>query len=252
MDDLKIITSAAFAGLAQITTGHPFDTVKIRYIKNRHKYSRVMGCVRQIRSEGYGRFYRGVTSPIIGSVIMNIQTFYLYSLFNRYFHDDPFISGSLTGATLSLIESPTDLIKSRLQIDSGLNYRTAIRQIGMRNIYKGLGITALRNIFSVGFFFWGYDKVKNLYENRYTGAFVGGAAAGFLCWGPVYPLDNIKTRLQTDTTHQYKGILDCVKKVYRKQGFRGFWNGFTPCITRGVFVNPFVFLAYEIGIKYFQ
>ena len=252
MDDLKIMTGGAFAGLAQIVTGHPFDTVKVRYIKNKHKYRGVLDCVKTIRSEGYLRFYRGVSSPMVGSVIMNVQTFYLYSWFRRYFNGNPFLSGSLTGLVLSLTESPIDLIKSRMQITSSTTSTQTIKTIGIRNIYKGLGITSLRNIFAVGGFFWGYDLVKKSFENHYVGAFVGGSAAGFMCWGPVYPLDNIKTRIQTDTKNQYNGIIDCVKKVWKRSGFRGFWNGFSPCVVRGMVVNPFVFLAYEVGIQKFQ
>ena len=252
MDDFTIIIGGALAGLAQITIGHPFDTVKVRYIKNKHKYPTVMSCVRTIRAEGCNKFYRGVSSPMIGSIIMNIQTFYVYSLFNRYVYQDPFISGSLSGATLALVESPADLIKSRLQIDPSTNYNRTIRDIGVRNIYNGLGITVLRNTFSVGFFFWGYENTKILFTNEYMGPFVGGAVAGLMCWGPTYPLDNIKTRIQTDTTKQYKGIRDVITKVYKKYGHRGLWNGFTPCMIRAAVVNPFVFVAYETGIKCLQ
>ncbi len=274
MNDLTVILSGGFAGIAQIITGHPFDTVKIRYVDNQNKqnikkYNRVTDCVKDIRSEGYKNFYRGVSSPMVGSVIMNIQTFYLYSFFNRYFHEDPFISGALTGSVLSIIESPVDLFKSRMQIDpkskniirkigyryirpNEKSYVNIIRNFNYRGIYTGLGITNIRNIFSVGGFFWGYETVKKMFPNEYMGSFVGGAAAGFLCWGPTYPLDVIKTIIQTDTQNEYKGIKDVVTKVYKNYGYRGFWKGFTPCIIRGVFVNPFVFLAYEVGIKHLQ
>jgi solute carrier family 25 carnitine/acylcarnitine transporter 20/29 len=251
--DYSVIFGGSFAGIAQIITGHPFDTVKVRYVRNKYKYSNVNECVKEIRSEGYRNFFRGVTSPLIGSVIMNISTFFLYDFYNKNFYEDPFISGALTGASLSLVESPADIIKSRMQINTKAKYINTIKTIRKNNgIYSGLGITCVRNIFSVGGYFLGYEYVKNRFTNKYIGAFLGGASAGFLCWAPTYPLDFIKTTIQTDNKNKYNGISGVICNVYRKYGFKGFWNGFTPCIIRGVLVNPFVFLAYEIGINNWQ
>jgi len=59
MDDSKIIISGGFAGIAQILTGHPFDTVKVRYIEGDHKT--ILSCLKCIQEEGYKSFYRGVS-----------------------------------------------------------------------------------------------------------------------------------------------------------------------------------------------
>lgn len=245
MDDLKIILSGGLAGMAQILTGHPFDTVKVRYINNNH--NKILSCVRSIRSEGYRQFYRGVSSPMVGSMIMNVQTFYLYSWFNKYFHN-PLISGTLTGLGLAFVESPTDLVKTRMQINPNVSYSETLKNIGVRNIYKGINITLLRNSISCGMYFWGYEKTKAMFSNEYIGILVGGSVSGFCCWAPNYPMDNIKTRIQSDTKGKYKGIIDCIKKTPTRK----LWTGFTPTIVRSMVVNPFVFLAYEMGIKYLQ
>ena len=246
MDDLYIILSGGFAGMAQILTGYPFDTVKVRYISDNH--NKVLSCIKSIQSEGYGQFYRGISSPIVGSLIMNVQTFYLYSWFNKYFHEDPLISGSLTGLGLAFVESPTDLVKTRMQTNPNVSYSQTLKNIGVRNIYKGINITLLRNSISCGMYFWGYEKTKTMFTNEYMGILVGGSVSGFCCWAPNYPMDNIKTRIQSDITGKYKGIIDCIKKTPAKK----LWAGFTPCIVRSMLVNPFVFLAYELGIKYLQ
>ena len=244
MDDFKILIGGGFAGLAQVLAGYPFDTVKVRYVGN--NYTSIISCIKDVKRNGYKYFYRGVTSPMLGSVIMNIQTFYLYSLSKRYISHDPIISGAISGFVLGFVESPVDLIKSRLQTDSTLTYKRVIKDIGLDGIYKGLGITLLRNTVSVGLFFGGYEYTKRLFDNEYIGSFVGGSIAGFCCWGPNYPFDNIKIRLQTDTTNKYKGIVDCFRKV----PLRNLWKGFLPCIIRAMVVNPFVFLAYEAGVKH--
>ena len=238
MNDLKIITAGSFAGIAQTFVGYPLDTIKVNYIHGKHP--NLLSCIKSIKNKG--NFYRGVKSPLMGSVLLNIKTFYVYDLLYKH-TGNYFMAGSLTGLALSLIETPTDLIKSKMQTNSNKSYTSIIKN---NNIYQGFKITALRNFFSVGLFFWGYNSTKTLFKNEYIGSFVGGAAAGFLCWGPTYPLDNIKTRIQT--SNKTTGIIECMKKT----GFKRMWTGFSPCIIRSVIVNPFVFLAYELGIKYLQ
>ena len=258
--DYKIIISASMAGMAQILSGHPLDTIKVKSIQMN---SNSFIATKNIYKQGIKYFYRGVGSPIIGSIGMNIQTFYTYSLIHKHskkyinnyknstFNSlSTFISGSITGVGLSIIEAPTDLIKSRMQISKNTSYRSTIKLIGIKNIMKGLDITIYRNLSSVGFYFWGYEYAKKRINNEYLGIFLGGMTAGFLCWAPSYPLDNIKTRIQTDINGKYKGNIDCFKKVFRTFGYKGFYIGFAPCIFRSMIVNSFVFMAYELGIKY--
>jgi len=246
--NLSVLIGGSFAGIAQVISGHPLDTVKVRYIND--NYKNISECIRSMKKEGLRSFYRGVRSPMVGSVVMNVQTFYLYSLFDRW--NSPFLAGAMTGAGLSIVESPSDLIKSRMQINQSLTYSQTIRNIGYKNLTKGFNITLIRNIFQVGLYFWGYDKGRNMFENHYAATVTGGMLAGLMCWGPVYPIDNIKTRIQTDTGNKYKGIIDCSLKVFKGEGLGGFVKGFVPCVARAVLVNPFVFLAYETGVKHFQ
>lgn len=52
----------------------------------------------------------------------------------------------------------------------------------------------------------------------------------------IYPVDVIKSKLQTDALdpakRQYKGMIDCVAKVWRSQGWRGFTGGLGPTLIR--------------------
>lgn len=54
----------------------------------------------------------------------------------------------------------------------------------------------------------------------------------------IYPVDVIKSKLQTDALdpakRQYKGMIDCVSKVWRTQGWRGFTGGLGPTLIRYV------------------
>ena len=60
---------------------------------------------------------------------------------------------------------------------------------------------------------------------------VSGAFGAFM----VYPIDLVKTRMQNQRTSRnpgdsqlYKNSIDCAKKVFRNEGFRGFYAGVLP------------------------
>lgn len=70
---------------------------------------------------------------------------------------------------------------------------------------------------------------------------------------PVAPLERIKILLQTQEAipslkDKYKGIADCLLRVYKEQGLASFWRGFLPSIVR---YAPFYFLSSSLA-KYYH
>ncbi|KAJ9596392.1 hypothetical protein L9F63_012555 [Diploptera punctata] len=64
-----------------------------------------------------------------------------------------------------------------------------------------------------------------------------GGSAGFVEVCIMHPLDLVKTRFQIQSSkvnpgdpHYYNGIIDCMKKMYRNEGFLAFWKGVLPPI----------------------
>jgi solute carrier family 25 carnitine/acylcarnitine transporter 20/29 len=72
-------------------------------------------------------------------------------------------------------------------------------------------------------------------------------------WGSVYPIDVIKSRLQTDKLKQgeqaYKGTIDCMKKIMASAGIKGFFRGFLPTMLRAAPVNACTFYSFELAIR---
>lgn len=64
----------------------------------------------------------------------------------------------------------------------------------LNNFRKGLNITLLREIPSFSIYFSTYYYMK---ENKYN-ELISVGVAGVLCWLPTYPLDVIKTRIQSN------------------------------------------------------
>lgn len=66
-----------------------------------------------------------------------------------------------------------------------------------------------------------------------------GALSGVGMWLVMYPLDVIKSRLQTDGlksgfggVKKYAGAIDCVGQLWKEQGVKGFFKGLTPTLIR--------------------
>jgi len=229
--------AGALAGTAQIATGHPFDTIKVWNVKYRQT---MLQSSRQLyRRGGLKQFYRGAVPPLINSMAANMAIYYTYAYFRDQHQLTPFQAGMVSGAAVTLLESPSDMIKTHLQTTSTRGVAAAVRELRF-DVFRGFSGTMIRNIPSVGLYFWGYTLTKRQFENPYLGGFIGGGVAGFLCWAPTYPLDYLKTRQQTSRQK--------LRDIIRVTRPREYFIGMVPCVARAIIINPFIFLAYELGL----
>lgn len=62
--------------------------------------------------------------------------------------------------------------------------------------------------------------------------FLAGATAGTIACLACYPLDLVRTRLTTELegAEHYRGIQDAFLKIFRSEGFRGFYSGVGPTL----------------------
>ncbi|RCI08335.1 hypothetical protein L249_8874 [Ophiocordyceps polyrhachis-furcata BCC 54312] len=72
-----------------------------------------------------------------------------------------------------------------------------------------------------------------------------GAAAGVAMWIPVFPVDTVKSRLQTAEADV--SISSVVRSLYAQGGFRAFFPGFGPALARAVPANAATFLGVELA-----
>lgn len=80
-----------------------------------------------------------------------------------------------------------------------------------------------------------------------------GATAGYGLWGSIYPVDVVKSKIQTDSLdpskQKYRGMLDCARQTWRAQGVKGFTGGLTPTLVRSPFANGATFVAFELAMR---
>ncbi|KAH7565209.1 hypothetical protein JRO89_XS09G0164100 [Xanthoceras sorbifolium] len=218
-------------------------------------------------------------------ICQNAVVFQMYAITSRAFdssvpsseppsYKGVALGGFGTGAIQSLILTPVELIKIRLQLLSSDNARShqadrhkgpvdvarsILRREGLRGLYRGFAITVLRDAPSHGFYFWTYEYMreqlhpgcrKNCQESLRTMLMAGGLA-GVASWVCCYPLDVMKTRLQaqSQSSPKYSGIIDCFRKSVKAEGYSVLWRGLGTAVSRAFLVNGAVFSAYEIALR---
>lgn len=74
-----------------------------------------------------------------------------------------------------------------------------------------------------------------------------GGIGGMSGWVGAFFIDNVKTRIQTDsfTNPKYKSLLT----IHKKLGVKDVLKGFTPGFIRGFPVNAVTFLTFELTGK---
>ncbi|KAL1551554.1 Mitochondrial arginine transporter bac2 [Salvia divinorum] len=260
-------------GTAGVLAGYPLDTLRIRQ-QNSAGESALSILRGALVKEGPCSLYRGMFAPLASVTFQNAISFQTYATLSRAIdggREEPPSYGSValggfgTGATQSLLLSPVELLKIRLQLDNkagtlrgpGDVARSIIRSEGLRGMYRGLGITVLRDAPSHGVYFWTYEYVR---EQLHPGCrksgdetlrtmMVAGGLAGVASWVCCYPLDVIKTRIQAHSSSSYTGMVDCFATSVRREGYSVLWRGLGTAVARAFVVNGAVFTAYETALR---
>jgi len=280
---LKDLAAGSISGIVNVISGHPMDTVKVRM---QMMGGTLGGCLKtMIAKEGLSSFFKGVYSPLYSVPFINALVFGVYEMSRRVLCGSSSaqmnlvqgtVAGCLAGSINCLIVTPVEHIKCRQQME-GMGSRSRVstgfemgRKIlhyqGVTGLYKGNLITMMREMPAYSAQFATYETLKHGFRERYGEStvlnFVAGAIGGFTAWLVSYPQDIIKTKLQCDlngTIRRYPvnklipdgGILNCAKDIIKREGFGGFWKGFSACTIRAMVSNAFTFLAYEEAKKIF-
>ncbi|XP_071711716.1 mitochondrial arginine transporter BAC2-like [Rutidosis leptorrhynchoides] len=275
----KEFAAGGFGGIAGIMAGYPLDSVRVR--QQSSQSGSAFSILKSVATkEGPLALYRGMGAPLASVTFQNAMVFQIYAILSRAFdssccsNEPPSYKGVAlggvgAGAIQSLMLSPIELIKIRLQLQTQhtekgpLNVAKNILKIeGWRGLYRGLTITALRDAPSHGFYFWTYEFVREKLhpgcrksgQESFNTMLVAGGLAGVASWVCCYPLDVVKTRLQAQTpnsTIKYNGIVDCLCKSVKNDGYGVLFRGLGTAVSRAFVVNGAIFTAYETALRVF-
>lgn len=278
----KDVFGGTVGGIAQVLVGQPFDTVKVRVQSAPEgTYSGALDVVKKlIANEGFGGFFKGTLTPLIGvgacvSVQFSVNEF-MKRHYNKTSEGQPltllnyFNCGAVAGFANGFLASPIEHIRIRLQTQTGSTKQFAgpidcIKKIyglaGLGAVFKGLGPTLARESLGMGIYFATYEALiaravsTKQYKDRVDipgwKLCLYGGLSGYALWGSVYPIDILKSKLQTDSLFKpvYSGSFSVAKDIFTKAGIRGFYKGFLPTILRAAPANGATFAAFELTMR---
>jgi len=148
-----------------------------------------------------------------------------------------------------------EMLKTQMQLQrtKGIfeTFQSIRHQSGMQGLYRGLGMTMLRDGPALGLYFVCFETMIREMGESTSVALGAGVIAGIFSWLVSFPQDVIKTRLQADlygTNKKYSSSWHCFQAGIKKEGprflFRGVGSTF---IHSSITVASFV--AYSILMR---
>ncbi|KAI1172116.1 mitochondrial carrier domain-containing protein [Nemania sp. FL0916] len=240
---------------------------------------------KSIARDGLRRgLYAGVSAPLVGVTPMFAVSFWGYDLGKQLVtsasapNPDGSLSigqisaaGFFSAIPMTAITAPFERVKVILQVQGqrlkpgeepkykgGVDVvRQLYREGGFRSVFRGSTATLARDGPGSAAYFAAYEYIKRRLTPRdpATGKPQGdlsllavtcaGGAAGVAMWIPVFPVDTVKSRLQTAEGNVSIGSV--VRELYGRGGVKAFFPGFGPALARAVPANAATFLGVELA-----
>ena len=182
-------------------------------------------------------------------------------------------AGFFSAIPMTAITAPFERVKVLLQIQGQKELKPGekpkynggvdvVRQLykegGIRSVFRGSAMTLARDGPGSAAYFAVYEYVKRSLspkdangnatgELSLSAVMTAGGAAGVAMWIPVFPVDTIKSRLQSAEGRPTIG--GTISSVYRSGGVKAFFPGFGPALARAVPANAATFLGVELAHK---
>ena len=273
---------------------YPFDTIKVRLQSQPDyaplRYAGPLDCFRQsLRAEGLAGLYRGISAPLLGAAIETSSLFFSYRIAQDALQATllpptqgiPLPLGALvacgaaSGAFTSLLLTPIELIKCKMQVPVSSSLRgpgplsiitSIFRHHGLFGFWHGQLGTLIRETGGSAAWFGSYEGVSALFRkynapSTFTTSssknqavlptwqqMVAGAAAGMSYNFMFFPADTIKSRMQTEEVVGIGGrrtFWASGTALWRQQGLRGLYRGCGITVARAAPSSAFIFAIYE-------
>jgi len=192
-------------------------------------------------------------------------------------HNDQFSIGQVSTAgffsaiPMTAITAPMERVKVLLQLQGQTKLepgekpkysgsldcaKQLYREGGIRSVYRGTFMTLARDGPGSAAYFATYESLKRYLtpKDPETGlqgklslpaVMVAGGTAGVAMWIPVFPVDTVKSRIQSLPGNPTIGGV--IRQIYAQNGLRGFFPGMGPAVARAIPANAATFLGVELA-----
>ena len=262
----KDFLSGYIAGVVTVMSGQPFDNTKVKMVGTKNSF--LYTIKNTIKTQGISSLWAGSSFPIIGFGLCNSIIFstnenikHRFKMLNQ---SDKlkayqfFIAGGIAGLANTIVITPVEHLRIRMAVDKMNQFeKSAFKcfnhmysHYGLKGLYRGLTVTAIREFFGFGTYFATYEILKQ-WGNRTDVPWMMliGGIGGVCGWFAGFAFDNVKTRLQTDNMDNlaFKTFSD-VKKVLILGKLT---EGFTAGLIRSFPVSALTFYSFEMAMKLF-
>ncbi|QUC23238.1 uncharacterized protein UV8b_07479 [Ustilaginoidea virens] len=220
--DYKGFVAGVFSGIAKLTVGHPFDTVKVRLqTTTKGRFRGPLECVTQtLRHEGVRGLYKGATPPLVGWMLMDSIMLGSLSVYRRLLAEHVFHAASWApGGGGDDGDGPS-----------------------------GLGVEA--EALLPGRASSSHPPPPPPSHLPPLGHGLAGVLAGATVSLVAAPVEHVKARLQIQyaadkARRLYAGPLDCLRRIHARHGLRGVYHGLGATVLfRGFFF--FWWASYDV------
>lgn len=239
----------AIASLVNISVTFPLNKVMFR---QQVQGIRLLRAFRQLQREGLAYLYRGLLPPLLqrtATVSLMFGTYAHYHTFlqGRFSHTPWWLTHTLAavgaGSTEALL-APFERVQVVLQVrdyhgdvqNSAHAFRT-ISKHGIREMYRGVSAILLRNGPSNVLFLGLRDPLQRVLPRadgkvgQTVTAFISGAGLGAALSTAFFPLNVVKTRMQTQIGGHFLSIREALQETLEERNYR--WRK----LFRGVHIN---------------
>lgn len=304
VEAFKDIAFGSVAGIMGKFVEYPFDTIKVRLQSQATgpNTTPLNGPLDAFRAafrapEGPLRsLYRGISAPLLGAAIETSSLFFSYRVAQdiliaatpalRQQQSQapntklslPFTSllacGAASGAFTSLLLTPIELIKCKMQVPltplmtkaptAGQLIANIFRTQGISGFWHGQLGTLIRETGGSAAWFGSYEGLKILYlrfdkslnsieDVKLWQQLSAGAVAGMSYNFVFYPADTIKSRMQTEDSRKKvrSSFAATGGRLWKEQGIRGMYRGCGITVFRAAPSSAIIFSIYEALRRHF-
>ena len=288
------------AGIAGKYIEYPFDTVKVRLQSQPDhlplRYTGPVDCFKQsFRTDGFIGLYRGISAPLVGAALETSSLFFWERVARESFfrsgiyqRDTPlplsalWLTGAISGAFTSLVLTPVELVKCKIQVPHTSSAATGgrlgptplsvIREVyrhqGIRGFFNGQLGTLIRETGGCAAWFGSKETITVAFRQLNARSSpshsptasvadlpplplwqqaVAGATAGMSYNFLFFPADTIKSRMQTSSVHSKAPKAKFWAEgaaIYRAYGLKGLYRGCGVTVMRSAPSSAFIFIIF--------